>query len=263
MPSHLSSIGFPVHSHEDFQKIAEQAIEEGQQIPSANGSYILWSSESGAQLWLQLDNDNSFIGFMPYFSGQSYMKLALTQAIERDESEGSILEGMFRGWVNPHPSGLIEGEYPLIIDIPDFDNYRTIQLPLVVDMQVTAFAYDIEIFPSDEAYYESQDHEMKIASEAVIPIGLLTMNVEDLAQQDQDDESLYAGSQAEAAISGHVIKTRCLTNQITNEKFHWALIQTLGGTIDVVLDSELAEGLEIGSVIYGVFWVCGRIIYYQ
>jgi hypothetical protein len=50
-------------------------------------------------------------------------------------------------------------------------------------------------------------------------------------------------------------------NVLTGRAFYWALVETLGGAYDVVIDSNLLPGVPAaGGLISGSFWLSGRII---
>jgi hypothetical protein len=51
------------------------------------------------------------------------------------------------------------------------------------------------------------------------------------------------------------------TNELTGCSFCWALVKTLGGTVDVVVDPALLEATpRVGSIVKGVFWLSGRLV---
>jgi hypothetical protein len=50
-------------------------------------------------------------------------------------------------------------------------------------------------------------------------------------------------------------------NAVTGLPFWWALIDTVGGTFDVVIDPELLSSPpRPGNVIAGWFWLSGRLL---
>jgi hypothetical protein len=50
-------------------------------------------------------------------------------------------------------------------------------------------------------------------------------------------------------------------NVLTGRAFYWALVETLGGAYDVVIDSRGLSGVPaVGGVLSGSFWLSGRII---
>lgn len=55
MPSHLSTIGFPVESEEDMIAVANQAAATATEMPTKKGgTYLHWHDESGAELWIPM-----------------------------------------------------------------------------------------------------------------------------------------------------------------------------------------------------------------
>ena len=49
-------------------------------------------------------------------------------------------------------------------------------------------------------------------------------------------------------------------NAVTGQPFCWALVDTVGGTFDVVIDpSLLSNPVHVGNVISGWFWLSGRL----
>ena len=50
------------------------------------------------------------------------------------------------------------------------------------------------------------------------------------------------------------------TNRLTGAEFVWCLVNSTGGTFDVVADPELLPKLPpVGGVVSGGFWLTGRI----
>ena len=48
-------------------------------------------------------------------------------------------------------------------------------------------------------------------------------------------------------------------NAVTRQPFWWALVDTVGGTFDVVIDPALLSNpIRPGNVIAGWFWLSGR-----
>ena len=51
------------------------------------------------------------------------------------------------------------------------------------------------------------------------------------------------------------------TNSLTGERYYWALVDSLGGSFDVVIDPTICEAApEAGGVLSGSFWLCGRLL---
>ena len=247
MPSHMSDIGFQLNSEDDFHQLVAQACEEGEALEADNGTYIRWSPGEGIELWAQLDRDNDVIGLNPHFRGKSLMRVGLVQEVARPD--GTPLDGAFHAWANPSEGDAESGEFPFVFDVPDYQ-LRKVQLPSILQVQLAAFAYELQSYESDEAYEQSQSEEIKFASESFIPSGLFT-----------PEGGATAPPLAQALFTGHVRETSIVTNPITKNDFCWAKVRTLGGDVDVVADPVLLNGLLVeGGVVSGSFWLSGFLI---
>ena len=205
MPSHMSDIGFPLESEEDFHQLIIQASEKGERVEASKGSYIKWSIGQGIELWVQLNRDNEVIGLNPHFTGSAPMRVGLTERILR--SEATELDGAFHGWANPSENEPETGDYPFVFDVPDYRTYDDIKLPCIVSAQIAAFAHELKAFEKDEAYEASQPEEIKFAPESFIPSGLFTPEGESTEPP-----------QAYAVFAGHVLDTAILTNPVTKQE---------------------------------------------
>jgi len=247
MPSHLSDIGFDLNTEEEFSELAYQTYERGARLRVKQGVYLHWSPGEGAEIWGQLDHEENFIGLNPHFAGDSVMSVGLTARLERDEA--SMLDGAFQGWASPSGDDAEFGHYPFVFDAPDFRLGDSVKLPSIVEAQIAAFAHELSVFESEEAYYASQSEGPKFAAESFIPSGLFT----------PDLESVEA-PQAHAILTGKVLNTAFRINPVTKSEFLWAKVQTFGGVFDVVADPLIVNGAVVeGGIIHGSFWLSGRL----
>lgn len=248
MPSHFSTIGFDVQTQEGFVALARQVAEQAQAIPAKPGQYLRWTGGSGEELWLQIDADGDLIGMNPHFGGASSVRVAL-QARVRRESD-TALDGAFHGWADPEQDKPDSGAYPFVFDVPDAATYSDLELPGIAKAQIAAFAHEITFHASPSAHSVSQaDQEVKFASQSFIPSGLFT-----------PDGVTTQPPEAMAIFTGHVVQARVRKNAITGAPFYWALVDTLGGTYDVVVEQNLlAHVPSAGGVLSGSFWLSGRL----
>lgn len=248
MATHFSTIGFPVESEDDMYELAEKASESAEEIPCDSGRYLKWSSPEGAQLWLQVDGDNDLVGMTPSFSGESVMNVNITNEVTR--STNSSFEGAVHGWANP--DGLGGGDYPFVFDLVDKALYGALEYPFISEVVLSAFAHELTVYSSEQEYDAMASDEPKFAAESFIPAGLFTE--EDATSEDG------AEAQSFAVLTGRILKHNEYTNTLSGARYHWALVKTLGGTIDLVFDPELVEKpLEVGGVVSGYFWIIGKI----
>ncbi len=243
----LSNIGFTIDTEEEFVSLIEKSFETASQIEVPWGFYIHFIDSSGAELWTQLNLDGEYIGFHPHFHGTSRRVVALTRQIEGEESE---LDGMFHAWANPAELTEPEsGDYPFVFNVPDMKVLDEMVYPQNVEIQLTAFATELEFYPNEDDYYGSQDEELQFAIESFMPIGLF--------EEDENGEN----PEPYAVFSGVVQQSEIRTNEMTGEEFYWMLVDTLGGEVDVVASKELCESLPNPlSIIQGQFWLSGRLL---
>lgn len=248
MPSHLSSIGFPVREQAEFAALADRIGPLATAIEVDDGIYWKWSSECGAEMWLQTNADNELVGMTPFFSGNGLVRVRLTAHIARPGD--TPLDGAFHGWADPKDDDLESGAFPFVFDAVDYCKYKGVTLPLIVKAQIAAFAHEISVYSTLDEYNTSQAGEFKFASQSFIPSGLFSP--EGCATEPPSSRAIF---------TGHVVATDIKTNSLTGAKYYWVLVDTLGGSFDVVIDPELCDSAPVvGGVLSGSFWLCGRLI---
>jgi hypothetical protein len=247
--SNLSDIGFPVQSEQDVNVLITETIKRVESIECRQGFYLRFADASGAEIYLQGNLEQELIGFNPHFAGESKRRVSLTKAIERDSSE---LDGGFHAWANPFENESDSGDYPFVFDVPDFRMIENLQLPHICEIQLTAFASnDFKIYESEKDYFDAQDSEPKFASKSFIPSGLFFPD---------DNATAIEPARPIGIFAGEVKEFELKTNELSNEKFYWFLVDTLGGEVDVVADLKLVpDEPQIGGIMSGQFWLSGKI----
>lgn len=249
MPSHLSTIGFDLHTHEDFVALANRVASDAETIVCANGQYRRWAGGHGEELWLQIDRESALIGMNPHFSGKASLRIGVQSRVHRDDD--TSLDGAFYGWADPQDASVDSGVCPLVFDTPDAAVHDKLQLPSILTVQIAAFAHEIAIYASLEEYDASPEgRDFKLASKSFIPSGLFS-----------PDGTSSDPPHAHAILTGHIVESASKTNMLTGGAFHWALVETLGGSYDVVVDPRLSPLLpQPGGVLSGSFWLSGRVL---
>jgi hypothetical protein len=244
MASHFSCIGFTTDTLEDLQRLAETLAGRADPVETAKGTYRRWRGSAGEEVWLQLDPAGGVVGMNPHFEGRSSVRVELVSTVQR-QSE-TFMDGAFRAWVNP-PDQVPEQEtYPLVFDAPDFGAYANVTLPTTADAQIAAFAHRAAAFDSPGAFAAAATG---VASRAFIPSGLFT-----------PDGAAIDPPEAVAILAGHVVHAAERINALTGCPYYAALVDTIGGTYDVVVDPTLlAELPPRGGVLFGTFWLSGRL----
>lgn len=246
MPNHFSSIGLAVESESDMEALIHRLAPLATAVRQSSKPYWYWSSPCGAELWLQSNSANQVIGVTPAFRGQSSIQVKLTARMSRDDSG---LDGGFHGWAAPDCFEGSAGAYPFVFDVPDFGNTEKVSLPSTVDLQISAFAHELRIFDSLEEYEGSQTEEVKYAAESLIPIGLFMA-----------DPNSQEPPPALVVFTGQVTASEKMINSLSGAPYYWALVKTLGGSFDVVIDPELCDSApQSGNIVSGEFWLCGRV----
>ena len=242
--THFSTIGLSISTDAELLECVEQISPEAEKFPTPHGTYLRWADQSGAELWIQLNSENELVGINPHFGGRSRVRVLLTHSI--GSQNDTPLDGRFHGWADPTKASADKsGSYPFLFDSPDAACHREMAFPAEVDVQVAAFAHDIQVFANPKAFDATQTSDTWHTSQSFIPSGLL---------------GSANGPRAEAAFNGHVIRAERRTNTFTGAQFVWCLVSSTGGTFDVVADLEVLPKLPpVGGVISGDFWLTGRI----
>jgi len=248
MASHFSTIGMPIASAKEMSALANRIGPLAEPLAAPRGTYFRWSDPSGAEMWLQADASNKPIGMNPHYAGQSAVRVGLTARLP--SAGPSELDGSFHGWAAPTSDAFDTGCYPFVFDAPDYRLHDELSLPAHRMVQIAAFAHEISAFETIAAYEASQTDDFKIASQSFIPSGLF-----------KPDGDATVPPKAQAIFAGHVLAADQKINALTDCAFYWALVETYGGTYDVLIDPNLLPGPPaVGGVISGSFWLSGRII---
>jgi hypothetical protein len=247
MPSHFSTIGFAIEAEEDLFAVVDSLASQARTHVLDHGSYLEWRCPSGAAMWLQLDAEGDLVGVNPHFTGKARLPIAVTSRIRRKTD--TELDGAFHAWANPEGEQVESGAYPFVFDAPDAARHAKLALPARTIVQVAAFAHEVEIFGSEAEREASLPKDgPEFASRSFVPTGLF---------KDAGDES---PPEAHAIFTGEILEVATLFNSFSTRRFCWALVSTLGGDYDVVLDDALiAEEPPVGGILSGSFWLSGRI----
>ncbi len=249
MPSHLSTIGLPVGTEAEFWDLAQRVGPLAAGVPVAAGTYFVWRDHGGAELWLQVTPDDQFVGMAPHFSGESRVPARLTRRVPRPD--GGPFDGSFHALAVPDTDGG-DGLYPFVFDSPEFLRLDPLPIPVDVTLQVAAFAHELEVFESEAHFAEVQDanaddNTPALAARFFAPAGMLAAAPGELPD-------------ARAVFTGVVVRSGERANGLSGRSFTWALVETHGGTFDIVADTVLAPTPPpVGGVVSGSFWLSARV----
>jgi hypothetical protein len=255
MASNLSSIGIPVKSNEELSKILSKASKFSEKIDCEYGYYLKWSSKTGAELWIQVNKNDEFIGFNPFYNGESNFSIGIIEKINNEKYND--FEALLYAWANPKDNNLEMGDYPFVFDCVNISAVDKIKLPCIMNIKLSAFAYNLEIYPNEEYYNIEQKRingEHHYASKSFIPSGTFSPN---------DDDKPFKII-PEAIFTGMILDYKEYKNELTGKKYFWIKTETYGGIIDIAADTNLINNkLKVNSIISGVFYMCGKIMYYK
>jgi len=248
VPSQFSAIGFTVSSGEDLAALASRVAERAETIDAPAGQYLKWAPPSGEQLWLQVKRNGDAMGMNPHFEGKSSVRVAVEARIARDAH--TPLDGTFLAWANPPAGAVSGGDYPFVFDCPDAATHDALALPATLTAQIAAFAQTISVYESHAVYDAAQAAQgQSFGSRSFIPSGLISPSGEPVTPPE-----------SHALIAGEVVEAGERRNAVTGQPFWWALVDTVGGTFDVVVDPALLTlPIAPGNVISGWFWLSGRL----
>jgi hypothetical protein len=248
VPSQFSAVGFHVTSGEDLAALASRVAERADTIDAGEGQYLKWAPSSGEQLWLQVKRNGDAMGMNPHFEGRSSIRVAIEARVAREGH--TPLDGTFLAWANP-PDGMpTGGDYPFVFDSPDAALHQDLELPVTLTAQVAAFAQQISVYASPAEYDAEQAAQgSSFLSRSFIPSGLFSPSGDPVIPPEPH-----------ALIAGHVLVAEERRNTVTGEPFWWALVDSVGGTFDVVIDPNLLSApVAPGNVLSGWFWLSGRL----
>jgi hypothetical protein len=248
LPSQFSAIGFNVSSGEDLAALASRVADRTDTVNAQAGQYLKWAPPSGEQLWLQVKYSGDAMGMNPHFEGKSNVRVALEARVVRDAH--TPLDGTFLAWANPPEGATAGGDYPFVFDCPDAAIHDALALPATATAQIAAFAQTITIYESQAAYDAAQAAQgLSFEARSFIPSGLISPSGEPVTPPE-----------SHALIAGEVVEAAERHNAVTGEPFWWALVDTVGGTFDVVIDPSLVEApIRAGNIVSGWFWLSGRL----
>ena len=189
------------------------------------------------------------MGMNAHFAGKSSIRLAVEARVARPSH--TPLDGTFLAWANPPAGAATGGDYPFAFDCPDAATHLELPLPATVTAQVAAFAQQLSLYESPAAYTSARAAEgVSSPSRSFIPSGLISPEGEPRNPPEPH-----------ALIAGHVLEAAVRVNTITRLSYWWALLDTVGGTFDVVIDPELLpEPPRAGNILAGWFWLSGRLV---
>jgi hypothetical protein len=228
--THFDNVGFGLPTRDHLTALIRRTAREGQPVEAPHGRYFRWAPGAGIELWAGIDPQRELTAFNPHFSGPGRLEVHVERLV-RDRQ--APLTGSVHGAIDGGAEAV-----EVSLDVPDFDSL-TFAGETALTFQVAAFAHELHVF-EDEAAFQASG------------AGRPSRTLERIEDEDESERS-------DAILSGVVVETETRQNPVTAARFHWALVQTFGGTVDAVADPEVMSApIAAGAIVYGEFWLSGR-----
>lgn len=247
MADHLAALGIGSDSQEERQNQVRRILKNARpQSRRADSLTLRWTDPSGAELWIYVDESGAMKSVQPHFTGGTRMTLELQDIVERPEIspfDGGFIALTQSGGTNPS----LGGGFPVVFDAPDFPDVKEAFLTAKHDVELAAFAVELNAYETEESFKEAQPEMKPLDLPAFIPAGLLGMTQGDAPT-------------AHALMVGCLLEGRELTNELTGRSYFRVLIDTPAGPMALIVEPELLTKMpEIGSVLQVGAWISGRI----
>ncbi|MBU1667191.1 hypothetical protein KKC13_02165 [bacterium] len=234
--SHLNSIGFKVSSAEEFEALVAKVFELGVAIDVEEGTYIVYTDKSGAQIYAQVDSDDEFMGFLPAFDASSKRTVHLQESINHEDKTSLDLRCYAKSE---------ENTYPFVFEVLNAKE-KALTLPVTREIALVAFPHEIEYFATAAAFMEENPD---LSTTYFIPVGL--MNAEGEAIEVPEPYAMFVGE---------VKSVEVRTNELGGGEFYVLVLAALEGDITAVTAVEtLAIKPKVGGFINGVFWISAKV----
>lgn len=271
----VENIGFPIGGVYAYMMLQRQILEYGQIVHTPVGPYRWFAPGAGVEVWAQQKEEGKLGHLHPHFSGGARMRVAL---VEKRPNDDSLTEGLFvayfkhkegEGIESVHErlrygDGTYTGVIPFVFGSPDYHCYSNLPMPIVTDVQITAFPFQMTAYETEDDWIDWQLEEERRQKGPVV--------------DEDDDGGFLAGASflpstmlfekespddipsPMAHLSGIVLETAIITNPVTEQDFSWARIETAAGEMDLVVCTDLLDGYLIeGGVAVGKCFLSGRL----
>ena len=247
MADHLAALGIGSDSPDERQDQVRRILGSSKPHSQRGDSMTLrWTDPSGAELWIYLDQTGAMKAVQPHFKGGTRFSMELQEVVDRKKLspfDGGFLALTQTGGKNP----TLGGGFPVVFDAPDFPDVKEAFLTSKHDVELAAFAVELNAYPSEEAFKEAQPEMKPLELPVFIPAGLMGIT---------QGES----PTAHALIVGSLLDSSEITNELTGKVFHRILMETPAGPLDLLVEPDLMpEAPEKGQILQVGAWISGRL----
>lgn len=247
MADHLAALGIGSESPEERQDQVRRILKSSKpHSQRGDGMTLRWRDPSGAELWIYVDDTGAMKSVQPHFAGGARHALEIQDVVPREDIspfDGGFIGLTTTGGTNP----ALGGGFPIIFDAPDFPDVREAMLTASHEVELAAFAVELNAYESEEAFKEAQPELAPLDIPAFIPAGLMGMT--------QGDNPT-----AHSLMVGELLEWTEVTNKLTGRPFHRLLVATPAGPMDLIVEPDMMpETAEKGMIIQAGAWMSGRI----
>lgn len=251
MSSHFAAIGFPVRNMDVYWALARQAAASGVPNRAPDGTTLVrWAPEAGPEIWCHLDRRGEVVGALPFFSGGTTYRLAVTGTGEDPDEE---MEGWVDGWLEPaEEDEPYSGAFPLRISVVNYAlaRHRLTTFPSIWRIELVALAHEAEVFRDMSAYRNAPGDVYRV------PMGSIVSAAHFGAEAEAE-----VFSEATAVLSAPIDMTKLLTNPVTAEPFWSVQVTVQGVPLQTFVDRETLGGDPApGQIVAGSYWMLGRLL---
>jgi hypothetical protein len=234
----LANIGYEAHSLEEFQALADMAYRHGKSYRIGRNQYYCFHDPSGAELWVQLDEEDEIAGMNCHFQSDSSVEVMLLHAYGYDERplDGTLEAQPLQGEIS-HPI--------FAFDLPDAQLVPQVPLPAAGSVQLVAFAREVHVYENVEDYRKAHPGD---PLRGISPITI--------------DAAKPGISSSLMRLDGIVKRAALKHNQNSGRPFYWIELETVIGTVDVVAAPRSLPFLpQQGQVFDGQVRLSGRVTF--
>jgi len=244
---HLAALGIGSDSQEERQDQVRRILKNSRpQSQRADSMTLRWTDPSGAELWIYVDESGAMKSVQPHFAGGARMTLELQEIVERPEIspfDGGFIALTQTGGTNP----TLGGGFPVVFDAPDFPDVKDAFLTAKHEVELAAFAVELNAYDTEEAFKEAQPEMKPLEVPTFIPAGLL-------------GKTQGESPTAHALMVGRLLEGQVVTNELTGRGYFRVLIETPAGPMILIVEPDLLQEIPArGSVLQVGAWISGRI----
>lgn len=135
----------------------------------------------------------------------------------------------------------------MIFDAPDFPDVREATLTARHDVELAAFALELNVYDTEEAFREAQPDLKPLGIPGFIPAGMV-------------GQAQGQAPTAHALLVGRVLEATRVQNQVTQREFVRMRVETPAGPLDMAVDPGMVDALPpVGHIVQAGAWISGRL----